>query len=126
MGQTGTQGLEGNGGDNGKQEVRGGVSSGSGSGTQTGGIGTVREEQIEQRTKPLYPLVSRKRGEEGKVVLLVRVDPSGKVLEVKVEAGSGYPLLDRSAEKALYDWRFKPGSGPFLRVPVIFRLEEAQ
>lgn len=126
VGQAGTQGLEGNGGDSGTQDRAGGVSSGSGSGTQAGGIGIVREEQIERRTKPLYPLVSRKRGEEGKVVLLVRVDPSGKVLEVKIETESGYPLLDRSAEKALYDWKFKPGSGPLLRVPVIFRLEEAQ
>ena len=58
--------------------------------------------------EPVYPLGARRRGEEGTVLLEVRVDRRGRVLKVEVIESSGYPHLDRSAEKALKRTRFSP------------------
>ena len=58
--------------------------------------------------KPVYPLGSRLRGEEGRVVLKVRVDASGNALEVTVAQSSGHPALDQSARRALQMTRFVP------------------
>ena len=75
------------------------------------------------RKSPLYPLASRRKGESGTVVILVRLDGQGQVLEASVRSGSGYPALDRSAMAAVGKWEFRPGAPLLLLVPVIFRLE---
>lgn len=82
-----------------------------------------REPDILARTKPLYPLSSRKKGESGTVVLLVRLDGQGHVQELSVRSSSGYPALDQSALRAVRAWKFRPGGPGFLLVPVVFRLE---
>ncbi len=75
------------------------------------------------RVSPVYPVISRRRGEEGEVRFLVRIDPAGKVLSAEVVLSSGYPSLDASALEAVRKWAFVPGSPEELFVPVIFRLE---
>lgn len=82
-----------------------------------------REPDILARTKPLYPLSSRKKGESGTVVLLVRLDGQGHVQELSVRSSSGYSALDQSALRAVRAWKFRPGGPGFLLVPVVFRLE---
>jgi protein TonB len=68
---------------------------------------------------------------EGTVQLLVLVDENGKPLEVKVEQGSGYPALDKSArEQVLSGWQFQPAVidghavKAWARVPVTFALQQ--
>lgn len=82
-----------------------------------------QEPDILARTKPLYPMSSRKKGESGTVVLLVRLDRQGHVLEISVRSSSGYPALDQSAARAVRSWKFRQDAPGLLLVPVVFQLE---
>jgi protein TonB len=48
-----------------------------------------------------YPLLARRRGWQGKVVLEFRVEVDGRIDRIQVARSSGYPMLDRSAVAAL-------------------------
>lgn len=80
--------------------------------------------------KPAYPVSSRRRGEEGRVVLRVFVDAQGRAAKVEVQDSSGHGRLDESALAAVSRWRFVParrGNEPFaawVRVPIVFSLRE--
>jgi protein TonB len=58
--------------------------------------------------KPAYPLFSRRRGEEGTVLLLVDVSAEGTASQVRLHRSSGYPRLDDAAIAAVREWRFVP------------------
>ncbi len=79
---------------------------------------------------PYYPESSRRRGEEGLVVLVADIDASGKVRGLTVKLSSGYAALDASALKAVHKWKFEParlGSMALeskVEVPVRFQLNE--
>ena len=78
---------------------------------------------ILRSVKPTYPLISRRRGEEGTTTIYVRVSSDGTVVEANVYKSSGYDLLDESALKAVKQWVFKSTKeGEFL-VPVVFKLK---
>jgi protein TonB len=57
---------------------------------------------------PAYPAVSKRAGEQGRVMLRVRVDASGVVEAVELQATSGFPRLDEAALAAVRRWRFVP------------------
>jgi protein TonB len=61
-----------------------------------------------QNPKPVYPAMSRRQGEEGKVVLRVRVSTQGAALSVEVKQSSGFVRLDEAARAAVEKWRFVP------------------
>ncbi len=61
-----------------------------------------------QNPKPVYPPMSRRLGEEGKVVVRVRVSVQGLPLVVEVSKSSGFPRLDDAARAAVERWRFVP------------------
>ena len=79
---------------------------------------------------PPYPPMSRRLGEEGRVIVRVALDALGKVVEVGLERSSGHRRLDRAAVDAVRAWRFEPArSGgravaASVLVPVDFRLEQ--
>jgi protein TonB len=79
--------------------------------------------------KPAYPTVSRRRAEEGTVLLRVRVSAEGAALAVELRKSSGYPRLDEAAQEAVRRWRFVParqGSEAiesWVAVPIAFKLE---
>lgn len=58
--------------------------------------------------KPVYPLASRRLGEEGRVLLRVRVSAHGLPAEVDIRQSSGFPRLDEAARAAVLRWRFVP------------------
>lgn len=58
--------------------------------------------------EPTYPVESRRRGEQGTVLLRVRVGRDGLPIEIDVERSSGYRQLDRAAREAVLRWRFRP------------------
>ncbi len=62
------------------------------------------------RVLPKYPPESYAAGEEGIVVLWVRVDDEGVVLATGVRHSSGYPRLDAAAVAAMHQWRFTPAT----------------
>lgn len=82
-----------------------------------------------QNPEPRYPPLSRRLGEEGKVLLRVRVTPEGTVAAVDLEKSSNFERLDAAARQAVARWRFVPArrgdeviEGQVI-VPVVFRLE---
>ncbi len=61
-----------------------------------------------QNPKPVYPPMSRRMNEEGKVVLRVRVSTQGAPLAVEIKQSSGFFRLDEAAKAAVERWRFVP------------------
>ncbi|WP_240825970.1 energy transducer TonB [Desulfovibrio sp. UIB00] len=63
---------------------------------------------VVRRVKPSYPALSRRMGEEGRVVLNVLVKADGTAGAVSVKRSSGFPRLDDAASNAVRVWRFEP------------------
>ena len=59
-------------------------------------------------TPPTYPAISRRMGEEGKLVLRVELDERGRIDDAKVINSSGYERLDTAALAAVKDWQCNP------------------
>ncbi|MBD3776279.1 MAG: energy transducer TonB [Thiotrichales bacterium] len=57
---------------------------------------------------PHYPRLSKRAGEEGTVVLKVRVSAAGQAKQVELYATSGYKRLDKAALEAVKNWQFSP------------------
>jgi len=93
------------------------------------GSGDPRPE-IVSLPEPVYPVRSRRAGEEGRVVIEVRVGPDGRILGADVMESSSHPRLDRAALKAVKTAVFRPAAGDGMsvrsRIAVAyrFRLEE--
>ncbi len=79
--------------------------------------------------KPSYPAISKRMGEQGKVVLRVLIGTDGVPQKVEVNQSSGFDRLDRQAQDAVMRWRFVPGKrngvpeAMWNLVPVNFVLE---
>ena len=58
---------------------------------------------------PKYPMQARRRHMEGLVVLTVRVNEEGRVVDARVKSSSGHDLLDDSALETVRQWQFEPG-----------------
>lgn len=90
------------------------------------------EASLAYRSAPLhFPTRALQQRMQGTVLLRVLVDETGKPVQVTVERGSGYLLLDRSAvEQVLAGWRFQPAMvngeavRAWARVPVTFDLRQ--
>jgi periplasmic protein TonB len=90
------------------------------------------EASLAYRSSPLrFPAMALRQRMHGTVLLRVLVDETGKPVEVTVEQGSGYALLDRSAhDQVLASWRFQPAMvdghavRAWARVPVNFDLRQ--
>jgi len=61
-----------------------------------------------ERRPPAYPPLSRRMGEEGKVVLRVELDEQGNISSARTAAASGFPRLDEAALAAVKTWRCTP------------------
>jgi len=79
---------------------------------------------------PAYPPLSRRMGEEGKVVLRVSVNAQGSADSVEIRTSSGSQRLDESAQKTVRNWKFIPAKRGdnavqnWVLVPIIFKLEQ--
>lgn len=73
--------------------------------------------------KPEYPRSSRSRGEEGDVILEVKVGRNGRAEAVSVVKSSGYAELDASACKAVLRARFVPAKENGRSVDGSFKLK---
>ena len=70
----------------------------------------------EQRS-PTYPVSSRRRGEEGKVILRVDLDARGMITGAAVVSSSGSRRLDEAALAAVHEWKCRPASRDGLAIP---------
>lgn len=79
--------------------------------------------------EPKYPPVSRRLGEEGKVLLKVRVSAEGYATAVDIEKSSNFERLDEAARQIVARWRFIPAKRgdaaieASVIVPIVFRLD---
>ncbi|WP_152523953.1 energy transducer TonB [Sporomusa ovata] len=79
-------------------------------------------------TLPEYPSEARKNRWQGKVVVRVLVEASGRVADASVAKSSGYNELDQAAEEVVYQWRFNPAYRDgrpvtvWVKLPVSFTL----
>ena len=62
----------------------------------------------EKNPHPTYPLIARKKGWEGRVVLQTDVDKQGNVKFIRILESSGFKVLDDISIKTLKKWKFKP------------------
>ncbi len=60
--------------------------------------------------EPVYPVLSRKRGEEGRVVVEVTISAEGGVQSAKIIGSSSFLHLDRAALKAVHSAVFSPAT----------------
>lgn len=80
--------------------------------------------------KPVYPYVSRKLKEAGRVMLRVQVGANGLPIDVVLHASSGFDRLDQAALQTVRRWKFVParfGSEPVaasVLVPIVFSLKD--
>lgn len=78
--------------------------------------------------KPGYPMMSKRLGEEGQVLLRVLVSSQGSAEQVQLLRSSGFPRLDEAAQEAVAKWRFVPAkvgsvaTTAWVQVPVSFQL----
>ena len=79
--------------------------------------------------KPVYPVGSRRLGEEGTVLLRVKVSPGGTPINVEIKRSCGFPRLDEAARLAVEQWRFVPARRgdeaveSWVSVPIVFSLQ---
>lgn len=77
---------------------------------------------------PPYPPLSRRLGEQGRVLVRVFVTPDGAPAQVELRQSSGHRRLDAAAEAAVRRWRFVPARraeqpvGAWVLVPISFNL----
>ena len=80
--------------------------------------------------RPPYPMVARRMGFHGKVILNVEVLAEGKAGQVLLKQSCGHDILDNAALQTVRTWRFTPArhSGhpvtQWFLVPIKFSLED--
>ncbi len=79
--------------------------------------------------RPPYPMVARRMGYHGKVVLNVEVLAEGRAGQVLLHQSCGYEMLDNAALQTVKTWRFTPARRlgqpvtHWFLVPIKFSLE---
>jgi len=71
---------------------------------QGGDLGT----QMVAGKPPRYPIESRRKREQGTVVLALTLGVDGAVDSLGIARSSGFPRLDNAARDAVRGWRWKP------------------
>ncbi|WP_228273653.1 energy transducer TonB [Rhodocyclus tenuis] len=77
---------------------------------------------------PVYPALSRRMGEEGRVMLRVFVDATGRPAQIELNSSSGSARLDAAAQEAVWRWSFVAARrgddsvGAWVLVPIVFNL----
>lgn len=66
---------------------------------------------------PQYPALSRRLGEQGRVMLDVYILPDGSVGEIKLNRSSGFPRLDNAALQAVKTWKYVPAKRGDTAIP---------
>lgn len=96
----------------------------------SGGAQSLAKPNYLKNPPPAYPEAARRLGQEGLVVLSVKVSREGAPDSVAIKQSSGFSLLDEAAARAVRRWKFHPakiGTLPIesvVEVPIRFQLEE--
>ncbi|MEO7548359.1 MAG: TonB family protein [Ramlibacter sp.] len=82
-----------------------------------------------QNPKPAYPPISKRLGEQGKVVVRVLISLDGVAQKAEIRQSSGFDRLDQAALATVQKWRYVPGKragvaeAMWFNVPINFVLE---
>ena len=82
-----------------------------------------------QNPKPAYPAISKRLGEQGKVILRVLIGADGLPQKAEIKQSSGFDRLDQAALTTVMRWRYVPGKRGgvpetmWFQVPLNFVLE---
>ncbi|OOG53233.1 energy transducer TonB [Polaromonas sp. C04] len=82
-----------------------------------------------QNPKPPYPPISKRLGEQGKVIVRVLIGIDGLAQKAELKQSSGFDRLDRVALDTVLKWRYVPGKrggvaeAMWFNVPINFVLE---
>jgi protein TonB len=82
-----------------------------------------------QNPKPPYPAMSKRLGEQGKVVVRVLIGLDGTAQKAEFKLRSGFERLDQAAMDTVLRWRYVPGKragvaeAMWFNVPINFVLE---
>jgi len=82
-----------------------------------------------QNPKPAYPPLSKRLGEQGKVVVRVLIGADGTPQKAELRQSSGFERLDQAALNTVLKWRYVPGKRGgvaeemWVNVPINFVLE---
>jgi periplasmic protein TonB len=82
-----------------------------------------------QNPKPAYPALSKRLGEQGKVIVRVLIGPDGAAQQAELGRSSGFERLDQAALATVLKWRYVPGKrggvaeAMWFNVPINFVLE---
>ncbi len=82
-----------------------------------------------QNPKPPYPALSKRLGEQGKVIVRVLIGTDGTAQKTEIKQSSGYDRLDQAALATVMRWRYVPGKragvpeAMWFNVPISFVLE---
>lgn len=80
-------------------------------------------------TPPPYPPLSRRLGEQGKVVVRAYIEPNGTASKAEIRSSSGYERLDQTALQTVLKWRYVPGKragvpeAMWFNIPINFVLD---
>jgi periplasmic protein TonB len=78
---------------------------------------------------PAYPPLSKRLGEQGKVVVRVFIGTDGNATQAEIRTSSGHDRLDQTALKTVQAWKYVPGKvngeakAMWFNVPLNFVLE---
>ncbi|MDZ7892568.1 MAG: energy transducer TonB [Rhodoferax sp.] len=79
-------------------------------------------------TKPAYPAISKRLGEQGRVVVRIFIDADGHPSQASVKQSSGFDRLDQASIETALKWRYAPGKragvaqGMWFDVPLNWQL----
>lgn len=78
---------------------------------------------------PVYPPVSKRLGERGRVIVRVLIGADGAAQQAEIRQSSGFERLDQAALKTVLQWRYVPGTrggvaeAMWFNVPINFVLD---
>ncbi|MDP3888348.1 energy transducer TonB [Hydrogenophaga sp.] len=78
---------------------------------------------------PPYPPLSKRLGEQGKVIVRALIEINGSASKAEIRTSSGYERLDQTALQTVLKWRYVPGKragvpeAMWFNIPINFVLE---
>ncbi|MBU4519049.1 MAG: energy transducer TonB [Gammaproteobacteria bacterium] len=78
---------------------------------------------------PPYPPLSKRLGEQGKVIVRALIEVNGSASKAEIRTSSGYERLDQTALQTVLKWRYVPGKragvpeAMWFNIPINFVLE---
>ncbi|GAH29547.1 unnamed protein product [marine sediment metagenome] len=85
-----------------------------------------KERKLIKKPDPQFPDILLQEGQEVDVKALFTVAPTGQVIRVEIIQSSGYTMVDRAVERALFDYFFEEShsdTNDFGAIQFHFRLE---